>query len=71
MAEDGVDVGGRAFEEVEESAEMEVGLLVVEIHFPAVSLFGWEIVGKDFGFEAFGELVFEFEFAVERVGGRP
>ena len=67
MAENGVNVGGGAFEEIEEGAEVEVGLLIVEVHFSAVGLFGWEVVGEDFGFETLGELIFEFDFGVERV----
>jgi len=71
VSEDGVDVGGGAFEEVEEGAEVEVGLLVVEVYFATVGLFGWEVVGEDFGFEALGKLVFEFDFGIERIGGGP
>lgn len=44
MSKDGVDIGGRAFEEVEEGTEVEVGLFVVEVQFPTIGLFGWEIV---------------------------
>jgi len=71
VAEDGVDVGGGALEEVEEGAEVEVGLLVVEVYLAAVGLFGGEVIGEHFGSEAFGELVFEFDFGVQRVGGCP
>jgi hypothetical protein len=67
VSKHGVNVGGGAFEEVEEGAEVEVGLLIVEIQFPAVGLFRWKVIGEDFGFKALGELVFEFDFGVERV----
>jgi hypothetical protein len=71
VAQDRVDVGGGALEEVEEGAEVEVGLLVVQVYLAAVGLFGGEVVGEDFGAEAFGELVFELDFGVQRVGGGP
>lgn len=67
VSKHGVNVGGGAFEEVEEGAEVEVGLLIVEIQFPAVGLFGWKVIGEDFGFEALGELVFKFDFGIERI----
>lgn len=44
---------------------MEVWLFVVKVHFSAIGLFSWQVVGKDFGFEALGELIFEFNFGIE------
>ena len=71
MAENGIEVGGRALEQVEESAEMQIGLFVVDVKFASVGLFGGQVGGEDFGFEAFSELVFELGFGVETVGGGP
>lgn len=71
MAQNGVDVGGGSLEEVEESTEVEVGLLIMEIDFSAVGLLGRQVVGEDFGFQAFGELVFEFDLGIERVTRGP
>ena len=71
MSEYGIDVGGRALEEVEEGAEVEVGLLVEEVHLSAVGLFGWYVIRENFGFKALGELIFELDLSIERVGRRP
>jgi hypothetical protein len=50
---------------------VDVGLFVVKVELAAVSLLGWEVVCQDLGFEAFGQVVFEFELGVEAVGGGP
>ena len=71
MAEYGVDIGSRAFEEVEEGAEVKVGLLVIEVQFTAIGLFCWKIVGKDFGSETSGELIFKLDLGIERIGSGP
>lgn len=71
MSQHGVNVGGRSFEEVEEGTEVEVGLLVVEVDFSSVRLFGRQVVGQNFGFQPFGELIFEFYLGVERIACCP
>ena len=71
MAQHCVDVGGGSLEEVEESTEVEFRLLIIEIDFSAVGLFLRQVVGEDFGFQAFGELIFEFDLGIERVTRRP
>lgn len=71
VAKHGVDVGGWAFEEVEEGAEVEVGLLVIQVQFATIGLFCGQIVGQDFGSEASGELVFKLDLGIERIGSGP
>lgn len=50
---------------------MDVGLFVVQVELATVRLLGWEVVCQDLGFEAFGQVVFEFELGVEAVGCGP
>jgi hypothetical protein len=50
---------------------VDVGLLVVQVELATVGLLGWEVVCQDLGFEAFGQVVFEFELGVEAVGCGP
>jgi len=62
---------GGALEEVGEQAGVDVGLFVEEVEFAAVGGFGGEVGGQDLGFEALGQVVFEFELGVQAVGGGP
>ena len=71
VAEGHVDGRDGAFEEVDEGADVDVGLLVVEVELAAVGALRGHVVGEDLGFEAFGEVVFELELRVEAVGGGP
>jgi hypothetical protein len=71
MTQHGIDVRGRAFEEIEEGTGMEVGLLEVEVQFSALGLGVREVVCQDFGFESLSDGVIELDFSVEGVGGRP
>jgi len=71
VSESQVEGCGGAFEEVGEQTGVDVWLLVVQVQLAAVGLLGWEVVCQDFSFEAFGEVVFEFELGVEAVGGGP
>jgi hypothetical protein len=66
-----VEGGGGTFEEIGEQSGVDVGLLVEQVDLAAVGGFRGEVVGQHFGFEAFGDVVFEFEFGVEGVGGGP
>jgi hypothetical protein len=61
----------RAFKEVDEGADMEVGLLVVEVKLATVGTLRWQVIGLDLSFEAFGQVVFEFELGVKAVCGGP
>lgn len=71
VAQCDIEGRGRAFKDVGEQAGVDVGLLVQDVKFAAVGGFCGEVVGQDFSFEAFGQVVFEFEFRVETVGGGP
>ena len=50
---------------------MEVGLLVVDVKLATVGTLRWQVIGLDLSFEAFGQVVFEFELGVEAVRGGP
>ena len=71
MAKSQVNVCYGAFEEVDKGANVEVGLLVVEVEFAAVGALRGHVVGEDLGFEAFRKVVFELELGVETIGGCP
>lgn len=71
MPKYGVDVGTRAFDNVEESSSMEVRLLEVKIEFRAEFLCAGKKFGQDLGFQAFGNLVIQLKLGFENVGGRP
>ena len=59
VAERHVDGGDRAaLEEVDEGADVDVGLLVVQIELAAVRALGWHVVGEDLGLQALCEVVF-------------
>ena len=62
-----VECCGGAFEEVGEQSGVDVGLLVVQVQLAAIVLGRGEVVGQDFGFETFGQVVFELELGVETV----
>ena len=71
VAEGQVNGRDRALEEVDEGADVDVGLLVVEVELSTVGALCWQVVGEDLSFEAFGQVVFELELGVEAVGGGP
>jgi hypothetical protein len=66
-----VEGGGGALEQVGEQAGVDVGLLIEEVELAAVGSFSGQVVCEDFGLQALGDVVFEFEFGVEAVGGCP
>lgn len=71
MAEDTVDVGNRALENVEESAGVEVRLLEVEIELGTEGLrLGGEVCDS-FGFQSVGDLVVQLDFRLEDVCSGP
>lgn len=71
VADDGIDVGGGALEEVKEGAAVEAGLLEVEVELGALAGGGREEVEETLKLEALGEGVVDLELGVEDVGGVP
>ena len=71
VAEDGVEVGRRTVQEVEEGAGVQVGLLEVQVKLGALGLLGGLVLGEDLRLEALGDVLVELEFGVEGVGGGP
>ena len=71
MSNSHVECCSGAFEEVGKQTGVDVGLLVVQVQLAAVVFGRGEVVGQDFGFETFGQVVFELEFGVEAVRGGP
>lgn len=71
VSESHVEGCSGAFEEICEQTGVDVWLLVEQVQLSAVGLLGWEVVCQDLSFEAFGEVVLEFELGVEAVGGGP
>jgi hypothetical protein len=71
MADDGVDVGGRALEQVEEGTAVEVGLLEVQVELGTLGGGGGEEVEETLELEALGEGVSDLELGVEGVGRVP
>lgn len=71
VADDGVDVGSGALQEVEVGAAVEAGLLEVEVELGATGLGGGEEAEDTLGLEALGEVVGELNLGLERVGRVP
>lgn len=71
VAENSVEVGGRAVKEVEERTSVQVGLLEVEVELGALGLLSGLVLGKDLSLEALGNVVVELELGVQSVGGGP
>ena len=71
VADDGVEVGGWALQEVEESAGVEVWLLEVQVELDALGLGGWEEGAENLSLEALGNGVGELELGLESVGRVP
>lgn len=71
VAENSVEVGGGAAEEVEESTSVQVGLLEVEVELGTLGLLGGEVLGEDLSLETLGDVVVELELGVEGVGSGP
>ena len=71
VAENAVDVGYRALENVEESAGVEVRLLEVEVELGTEGLrLGGEVCDS-FGLQSVGDLVVQLDFRLEDVCGGP
>lgn len=71
VAEDSVEVGGRAAEKVEEGTGVQVWLLEVEVESSTLGLLVGEVLGDDLSLETLGDVVVELELGVESVGGGP
>lgn len=71
VAENSVEVGGGAVEEIEESTSVHVGLLEVEVELSTLGLLSREVLGDDLSLETLGDVVVELELSVEGVGGSP
>ena len=71
VAEDGVEVGSGALQEVEEGTGVQVGLLEVEVELGTLGLLSGLVLGEDLSLEALGDVVVELELGVESIGGGP
>lgn len=71
VAEDSVEVGGGAVQEVEEGAGVQVGLLEVEVELGTLGLLGGLVLGQDLSLEALGDVVVQLKLGVQSVGGGP
>jgi hypothetical protein len=71
VADNGVDVGSGALEEVEECTAVEAGLLEEQVELGALSSGGGEEVEETLELKALGDSVVDLELGVESVGGVP
>lgn len=71
VAEDGVEVGSWALEEVKEGTGVQVWLLEVEIQLGTLGLGVRDILCENLGLEALGDVVVELELGVKGVSGGP
>ena len=71
VADNGVNVGGRALEEVEESTAVEVALLEVEVELGAAGVGGGEEREDTLGLETLGEVVGHLDLGLKGVGSVP
>lgn len=71
MSDDGVNSSSGAFEDVDKGAGVEVGLFEEEVELATVGFAVGEVVAQELRFKALGDVIFELDFGVEAVGGRP
>lgn len=71
VADKGIDAGGGALEEVDESAAVEVGLLELQVGLDTLGLGGGEEGEDTLGLETLGEGVGKLNLGLESVGGVP
>lgn len=71
VADNSIEVGGWALEEVEECAGVEVWLLEVQVELDALGGGGWEERAENLSLEALGDRVGELELGLKSVGGVP
>jgi hypothetical protein len=71
VANNGIEVGGWALNEVKECASVEVWLLEVKVDLGGGGLAGWEETTEDLSLEALGNGVVKLNLGVKSVGGVP
>ena len=71
VADNSIDIGDGALEEVEEGTAVETGLLEVEVELGTLSGGGREEVEETLKLEALGKRVGDLNLGVEGVGGVP
>lgn len=71
VADNGVDIGNRALQEIEEGTAVETGLLKVEVELGSLSGGSREEVEETLELEALGEGVGDLDLGVESIGGVP
>jgi hypothetical protein len=71
VAENGVEVGSGAVQQVEEGTGVQVGLLEVQVELGTLGLLSGLVLGQDLSLEALGDVVVQLELGVEGVGGGP
>ena len=71
MAENSVEVGAGAVQEVEEGTGVQVRLLEEEVELGTLGLLSGLVLGEDLSLETLGDVVVKLELGVERVGGGP
>lgn len=71
VAKNGIKVGGRAVEEVEEGTGMNIGLLEVEVELGTLGVHGGEVVGADLSLKTLGNVVVKLKLGVQSVGSAP
>lgn len=71
VAEDSVEVGGGAAQQIKEGTSVQVGLLEEEVELGALGLLGRLVPGEHLSLEALGDVVVQLELGVEGVGGGP
>ena len=71
LTNNGVDVGSRTLEQVEEGSAVEVGLLEMQVELCAFGLSGREERAQDLGLETLGDGVIQLNLGVKSVDGAP
>jgi len=71
VANNGIDIGGGALEEIEEGTAVEVGLLEVEVELGATGVGGGEEAEDGLSLEALGEVVGHLDLGLESIGRVP
>lgn len=71
VAENSVEVGGWALEQVEESTGVEVRLLEEEVDLGTLGLRAGQILGQNLSLETLGDVVIKLKLGVEGVAGGP
>lgn len=71
VAENSVEVGGGAVQQVEEGTGVQVGLLEVQVELGALGLLSGLVLGEDLSLQALGDVVVQLKLGVESVGSGP